>query len=133
MAWDKRIRKNNFSVDELICLRENYTEHREMLQSKLTNSLANKMKNDAWKKITSSVITLGVKMSGVEEVRKKWNNLCLSAKLAYHVIHKKREKTGGGTPPLDLSEETAHIVDMMKDKSSFVGIDHGIDSFNINV
>ena len=54
-------------------------------------------------------------------------------KLAYHEIHKERQKTGGGTPPPDLSEETAHIADMMKDKSSFVGIDHGIDSFNINV
>ena len=54
------------------------------------------------------------------------------AKLAYHEIHKERQKTGGGKPP-DLSKETAHIVEMMKDKSSFVGIDHGIDSFNINV
>ena len=72
-------------------------------------------------------------MRGVEEVRKKWNNLCSSAKLAYHEIHKERQKTGGGTPPPDLSEETAHIVDMMNDKSSFVDIDHGIDSFNINV
>ena len=90
------------------------------------------MKNDAWKEITSSVNALSVEMHGVEEVRKKWNNLCSSAKLAYE-IHKERQKTGGGTPPPDLSEETAHIVDMMKEKSSFVGIDHGIDSFNINV
>ena len=63
----------------------------------------------------------------------KCNNLCSSAKLAYHEIHKERQKTGGGTTPPDLSEETAHIVDMMDDKSGFVGIDHGIDSFNINV
>ena len=103
-----------------------------MLQSKFTNSLKNKMKNDDWKEITSSVNALGVEMRGVEEIRKKWNNLCSSAKLAYHEIHKERQKTGG-TPPPDLSEETAHIVDMMKDKSSFVGIDHGIDSFNNNV
>ena len=71
MAEDKRIRKKNFSADELIWLRENYTKHREMLQSKFTNSLTNKMKNDAWKEITSSVNALGVEMRGTEEVRKK--------------------------------------------------------------
>ena len=74
MAEDKRIRIKNFSSDELICLRENYTKHREMLQSKFTNSLTNKMKNDDWKEITSSVNALGVEMRGVKEVRKKWQS-----------------------------------------------------------
>ena len=70
MVEDKRIRKNNFSADELICLRENYTKQREMLQSKFTNSLTNKMKNDAWKEITSSVNALGVETWGVRGSKK---------------------------------------------------------------
>ena len=86
------------------------------------------MKQEAWKDITYSVNAVGVEMREVEEVKKKWNNLVSAAKMEYAETQRQRKKTGGGTPPPEMSQETANIVDIMKEKVNFIGIEGGIDT-----
>ena len=44
--------KKNFSVNEITVTTENVRKSLEIIQSKLTNSIKNKRKTEAWKEIT---------------------------------------------------------------------------------
>lgn len=57
-----------------------------------------------------------------KEVKTKWQNLQTKAKKEYAESKKHRAQTGGGPAPKALTNETEHIVEMMKDCSSFVGL-----------
>ncbi|VDI09614.1 Hypothetical predicted protein [Mytilus galloprovincialis] len=57
-----------------------------------------------------------------KEVKTKWQNLQSKAKTQYAEKNKYSKQTGGGPAPKPMSNETEKIVEMMKDCSSFVGL-----------
>ena len=81
----KRERKKNFSVDECQILTEEFEASKEVLESKLTNTVTNKRKNDTWKDITLKINSLGYDNRTVEEVKGKWRNICSHAKGVWYV------------------------------------------------
>jgi hypothetical protein len=64
-----------------------------------------------------------------KKVKTKWQNMQTSAKKQYADRKKYATQTGGGPPAKKLSNETETIVDMMKDCSSFVGLQGCESSF----
>ena len=68
---EKRERKKNFPVDECQILTEEFEANKEVLESKLTNTVTNKRKNDTWKDITLKVNSLGYGNRTVEEVKEE--------------------------------------------------------------
>ena len=111
-------------------LREKFSEHSEMLTSKFTNSVTNKLKKEAWLHITGAVNALGVEKRIVSEMKKNWKNTESEAKLTYNVRKREVKKTGGGPPPPEISQELHEIIEMHSDQDGFAGINGGIDSFD---
>ena len=58
----------------------------------------------------------------MNEVKHKWNNLVSAAKSTYHEHNKYRNGTGGGPPKKEHTEETMKTIDLLKDDTSFRGI-----------
>ena len=62
------------------------------------------------------------------------NGIAYAHLQSWHIMRfTRKDRRLVGVHLLPTYRRRQHTVDMMKDKSSFVGIDHGIDSFNINV
>ena len=59
-AVSRKGRKQNFSASEIAVLTEKLEENLSIIQSKLTNSVTNQKKNEAWQKITDAVNAVGV-------------------------------------------------------------------------
>ena len=76
---NKRERKRNFSVDEIQLLTEEFEKNKDILESKLTNTITNKRKNNNWKDITQKINSLGYESRSVDEVKGKWRNICSHA------------------------------------------------------
>jgi hypothetical protein len=101
------------------------------LRSKLTNSVTNSRKISIWKNIAVQINSLGLHYRTDKEVKTKWQNMQTSAKKQYADRKKYATQTGGGPPAKKLSNETEKIVDMMKDCSSFVGLQGCESSINL--
>ena len=99
MDAEKRERKRNFSQDETRILREEFEIHKDILESKLTNTVTNSRKNAIWKSILDKINSLGYEKRIVDEVKNKWRNICSTAKTTWAEYKRERVKTGGGTPP----------------------------------
>ena len=67
----KRERKGNFSDGEL-SLVEHYAQHAAILQSKLSNAVTNKRKQQIWEGIATAVNARGTDRRTVAELKKKW-------------------------------------------------------------
>ena len=80
------------------------------------------MKQDVWKSITSDINALGLHCRSLGEVKIKWQNLQSQAKKSFADVQRHARQTGGGPPAKPIDQETQHIVDMMKNTTSFVGL-----------
>ena len=76
----ERKRKPNFSVYEIGVITENVKKHLETIQSKLTNNVSNKKKQEIWEEVTRAVNAVGTANRTVSEVKDKWKNLHSTAK-----------------------------------------------------
>ena len=121
-------RKKNFSVDEVRVLREKFAENKTYLQSPFNNKVTNEGKDMIWEEIASSINASGHEIRTVNEVKHKWNNLVSAAKSTYHEHNKYRNGTGGGPPKKEHTEETMKTIDLLKDDTSFRGL-NGIETF----
>ena len=63
-----RKRKPNFSVSEIFATTENVQKNIDILQSKLTNAITNKKKNELWEDTTKAVNAVGRDNRSVQEV-----------------------------------------------------------------
>ena len=75
-----RKRKPCFSVSEISATTDSVQENLDILQSKLTNAITNKKKNQLWEEITKAVNAVGRANRSVQEVKDKWKNLHSVAK-----------------------------------------------------
>lgn len=122
-AVSRKGRKQNFSASEIAVLTEKVEENLSIIQSKLTNSVTNQKKNEAWQKIADAVNAVGVANRTAAEIREKWKNLHSQGKKEFTVLSKEQKKTGGGPVPKMPSAAAAKIIDLFIYTPSFTGLD----------
>ena len=118
----ERKRKPNFSVNEISVITESVVKNLNTIQSKLTNNVTNKKKNEIWEEITKDVNAVGKANRTVQEVKDKWKNLHSTAKKELSVFRKESKKTGGGPPPKQPSQSSEQIIEMFEDTPAFSGL-----------
>ena len=118
----ERKRKPNFSVYEIGVITENVKKHLETIQSKLTNNVTNKKKQEIWEEITRAVNAVGTANRSVSEVKDKWKNLHSTAKKEFSEFKRESKKTGGGPPPKPPSVSSKEIIEVFEDTPGFSGL-----------
>ena len=98
-SGEKRKRKLNFATIIIIIITENVEANKGSLQSKFTDNVINKSKNETWKAITEKVNAVGVASRTIFEVKRKWKGLFSKAKKEFSQRKKAQRKTGGGPLP----------------------------------
>ena len=94
-----RKRKPNFSINKISVITENVKNHLAVIQSKLTNNITNRKKNEVWQEITHAKNAVGTAGRVVAEVKDKWKNLHSTAKKEFATFKRETKKTGGGPAP----------------------------------
>ena len=118
----KKARKANFSPSEISVLTDLVEENISTIQSKFTDSVTNRKKNEIWSDITNAVNALGIENRSVKEVKDKWKNLTSQAKKEFSGYGREKQRTGGGPPPKAPTPATAKIIDLFKETPSFTGL-----------
>ena len=124
----KRKRKPNFTTRELTTITENVEAKKGILQSKFTDNVTNKSKNETWKAITEKVNAVDVASRTTYEVKQKWQGLFSTAKREFNQQKKAQRKTGGGPAPGKPSDTSKLIVEVYDNMPSFSGIIGGFES-----
>ena len=104
-----RKRKPNFSVNEISVITEN---HLAVIQSKLTNNITNRKKNEVWQE-------MGTARRTVAEVKDKWKNLHSTANKEFATFWRETKKTGGGPAPKPPSA-SSEKVEVFEDTPAWV-------------
>lgn len=118
----ERKRKPNFSLYEIAVIIENVKKHLETIQSKLTNNVTNKKKQEIWEEITRAVNVVGTANRTVSEVKDKQKNLHSTAKKEFSEFKRESKKTGGGPPPKPPSVSSKEIIEVFEDTADFSGL-----------
>ncbi|CAG2195860.1 unnamed protein product [Mytilus edulis] len=74
------------------------------------------------------VNSLGVAIRTATEVRNKWRNTTRVAKAVYTTHRSELFKTGGGPAPKQPSSAVEKVIHLMKDTTSFRGIQGGLET-----
>ena len=117
----ERKRKPNFSMNEMSVITDSVRKNLDIIQSKLTNNITNKKKNQIWEEITKDVNAVGKANRTVQEVKDKWKNLHSTAKKEFSTFRKESKKTGGGPPPKQPSQSSEQIIEIFEDTPAFSG------------
>ena len=102
-------------------------ENLEIIQSKLTNSVTNRTKQETWAKIAAQVNAIGVAHRSVQEIKDKWKNLQSTAKKEFAQQRRSFGQTGGGPPCKKPKEATEKIIPLFENTPSFTGL-HGFET-----
>lgn len=117
-----RKRKLNFSASEINKITVLVEENLQIIQSKLTNSITNKKKQEVWAKITGQVNAIGVAHRSVQDIKDKWKNLQTTAKKEFSRQKRSFAQTGGGPACKKPKETTERIMRLFENAPSFTGI-----------
>ena len=117
-----RKRKPNFSMNEISVITENVKNHLAVIQSKLTNNITNRKKNEVWQEISDAVNAVGTAGRTVVEVKDKWKNLHSTAKKEFATFKRETKKTGGGPAPKPPSASSGKIIEVFEDTPAFIGL-----------
>ena len=118
----QRKRKPNFSVYEIGMITGNVKKHLETIQSKLTNNITNKKKQEISEEITRAVNAVGTANPTVSEVKDKWKNLHSTANKEFSEFKKESRKTRGGPPPKPPSVSSQEIIEVFEYMPGFRGL-----------
>lgn len=124
---NERKRKLNFSTSEINKITELVEENLQVIQSKLTNSITNKTKQETWAKIARQVNAIGVAHRSVQDIKDKWKNLQTMAKKEFARQRGSFGLTGGGPPCKKPKEATEKIMRLFENAPSFTGL-HGFET-----
>ncbi|CAG2193913.1 unnamed protein product [Mytilus edulis] len=124
----KRLKKTNFTVAEEDLIQQLVEKHSGVINGKLTNTVTNQLKKKVWDDIAIKVNSLGVAIRTATEVRNKWRNTTRVAKAVYTTHRSELFKTGGGPAPKQPSSAVGKVIDLMKDTTSFRGIQGGLET-----
>ncbi len=115
-----------FSNAENFLLVELYGQSKQILTSKQTNIVTNKLKEKNWEKIAAECRNVNPTAAHtVENVKVRWDNMFMSVKRKISALRK--YKTGGGDPPNPLTKLEEQIHLLFEDSSLLKGIG-GIES-----
>ena len=89
-------------------------ENLEVIQSKLTNSITNRTKQETWAKIARQVNAIGVAHRSVQEIKDKWENVQSTAKKEFARQRRSFGQTRGGPPFKKPKEATEKIIRILK-------------------
>ncbi|CAG2194248.1 unnamed protein product [Mytilus edulis] len=130
----KRLKKTNFTEGEEDLIQQLVEKHSSIINGKLTNTVTNQLKKKVWDDIAMKVNSLGVALRTATEVRNKWRNTTRVAKAVYTTHRSELFKTGGGPAPKQPSSAVEKVIHLMKDTTSFRGIQGGLEteSFQTN-
>ena len=120
---DKKAKKPNWIPREVDALLDGIQTRYEILKAKLTTSITNIKKKNAWTEISEEVTSVrsDVGRSG-EDCSTKWGNLKKEALKAASTIRQERAKTGGGEPPKELSPVHERVLEILGDSPNVEGI-----------
>ena len=118
----ERKRKPNFSMNEMSVITDSVRKNLDIIQSKLTNNITNKKKNQIWEEITKDVNAVGKANRTVQEVKDQWKNLHSTAKKEFSTFREESKKTGGGPPPKQPSQSSEQIIEIFEDTPAFSGL-----------
>ena len=121
-----RNRKSNCSVNEIAIITENVKNNLAIVQSKLTNNVTNKNKNEFWEDITRAVNAVGLSSRTVTEVKDKWKNLHSTAKKEFSSFRRESRMTGGGPTPKPPSVANEKIIEIFEETPAFRGFEAGM-------
>lgn len=124
----KRLKKTNFTVAEEDLIQQLVEKHSSVINGKLTNTVTNQLKKKVWDDIAIKVNSLGVAIRTATEVRNKWRNTTRVAKAVYTTHSSELFKTCGGPAPKQPSSAVGKVIDLMKDTTSFRGIQGGLET-----
>ncbi|CAG2209579.1 unnamed protein product [Mytilus edulis] len=112
----KRLKKTNFTVAEEDLIQQLVEKHSSVINGKLTNTVTNQLKKKPQKLGTSGGIP------------QEWPRLCTQ------LTGVSCSKLGGGPAPKQPSSAVGKVIDLMKDTTSFRGIQGGLEteSFQTN-
>ncbi|XP_033731233.1 uncharacterized protein LOC117320858 [Pecten maximus] len=119
----KRPRVKNFDNDELELLTQLCEQHKDILNSKLTNSKTNEDKKKIWIMMAAEISALGKSKRTAECVKTKWANTASEAKRNFSDMQIYKRGTGGGPPPKLLTPLMEKVVDLYKDSAAFTGLE----------
>ena len=86
----RRNRKPSFFVNEISVITEKVQNHLAVIQSKFSNNLTNKKKNQIWKEITEALNEAGMVGRTLTEVKDKWRSMHSTAKKVFRVCRAKK-------------------------------------------
>ena len=118
----RRNRKPNFSENEISVITEKVKNHLEVIQSKFSNNLTNKKKNQIWQEITEAVNAVGMAGRSLTEVKDKWRSMHSIAKKEFSAFRRETQKTGGGPAPKPPSLSSEKIIEVFEDTPAFSGL-----------
>ena len=95
---NERKRKLKFSSSEINKITELVEENLEIIQSKFTNAITNKRKQEIWAKIAGQVNAIGIARRSVQDIKDKWKNLQTTAKKEFARQKRSFGQTRGGPP-----------------------------------
>ena len=124
----KRPRKANFTDTEVRVLLEEINLEHHMLFMANTQAVTNKVKTDAWRKITDKISACGVAVRSPQEVKDKWRALKGA------VLNKQRQqgKTGGGPEEKPLPYEDLILNIIGENSNLYTGIDGKLTSTSLD-
>ena len=124
----KRPRKANFTDTEVRVLLEEINLEHHILFMANTQAVTNKVKTDAWRKITDKISACGVAVRSPQEVKDKWRALKGA------VLNKQRQqgKTGGGPEEKALPYEDLIWNIIGENSNLYTGIDGKLTSTSLD-
>ena len=117
----ERKRKKNFSVKEITVITESVRKNLEIIQSKLTNSITNKRKTEAWEEITRDVNTVGQENRTMQEVKDKWKNLHSTVKKEFSSVKRDSKKSWWWTTT-KATHAVKRIIGIFENTPAFSGL-----------
>ena len=126
LSKPERKRKLNFSTSEISKITELVEENLEIIQSKLTNSVTNRTKQETRAKITTQVNAIGVAYRSAQEMKDKWKNLQSTAKKEFVQQEEALDKQAVVHRVRNLKRPRRKLFDSEKARS-FTGL-HGFET-----
>ena len=137
-------RKNNWTKEKESTLINEIESAGEILRGSGNCADINKKKRQLWKDIAARINSVHGNNKAVDDIRKKWNNMKLTAKTKVDASFREANKTGGGSNSSGIVDSEMLILaadkgitnsDRIRDKSdttpAFCGISGSIDNFVI--
>ena len=90
----QRSRGKNFYKAEKEVLLDHAIKHKQIIESKLTNSIIVQKKGEVWRSASDKINSLGVARRTVKDVKNKWSNMVQKAKKEKAEAGVYRRRTG---------------------------------------